>query len=155
MTFSEMTYLSAQLGLARMDGICGLAYESIAVNGNLPLVQSLKKSGEIDKAVVTFNLSHVDKSSDMVIGEDDPSQRDGEFTFHDVIDQHYWMIKVDQVLLGDKVIIEDMNGIIDTGTSLMVASQDVLGELANISVDPACKSNSNMLDVTFVIDGKH
>lgn len=83
-----MTYLSVQLGLARMDGICGLAYSSIAVNGNLPLVQTLKKSNEIEKAIITFNLSHVDSSSDMTIGGEDPNVRAGEFTFHDVIDQH-------------------------------------------------------------------
>lgn len=70
-----------------MDGICGLAYSSIAVNNNLPLVQSLKQSNQIEKSVVTFNLSHVDHGSDMTIGGDDPTIR-GEFTFHDVIDLH-------------------------------------------------------------------
>jgi len=87
MTFSEMTYLSLQLGLAQMDGICGLAYSSIAVNGNLPLVQSLKKASVIDKAVVTFNLEHPDKGSEMTIGGEDPDDKDGEFTFHKVTDE--------------------------------------------------------------------
>lgn len=63
------------------------------------------------------------------------------------------MIKVDKVLLGDKVVIENLNGIVDSGTSLMVGSADVLGDLAKISVDSSCKNNDHLPTVTFVIDG--
>jgi hypothetical protein len=49
------------------------------VNGNLPLVPALKASGQVDKAVVTFNLENPDKQSEMTIGDDDASQRSGEF----------------------------------------------------------------------------
>lgn len=62
---------------------------------------------------------------------------------------------MDQVLIGDKVVIEDMNGIVDTGTSLMVANQTVLGDLARLAVDATCKSNAALPDVTFVISGVH
>jgi len=154
MTFSEMTYLSVQMGLARMDGICGLAYDSIAQNNNTPLIYSLKNAGSIEKAVVTFNLSHVDHKSEMTIGGDIPDMRDSEYTFHDVIDQKYWMIKVDQILVGDKVVVTDMNGIVDTGTSLMVGNQDVIEGMSELKVDPTCKDNSNLPDITFVISGK-
>lgn len=65
------------------------------------------------------------------------------------------MIKVDQVLIGDKVVAADMNGIVDTGTSLMVASPSVLGDLAAIPVDNTCQHNAALPDVTFVISGVH
>jgi len=63
------------------------------------------------------------------------------------------MIKIDKVLLGDKVVIENINGIVDTGTSLMVANGDILGELASLKVDSTCKDNSQLPDITFVISG--
>jgi hypothetical protein len=53
------------------------------------------------------------------------------------------------------VVIENMNGIVDSGTSLMVGSSDLLGDLADIAVDTSCKDNSSLPDVTFVIDGKN
>jgi cathepsin D len=137
-----------------MDGICGLAYDSISQNNNTPLVYSLKNAGTIDQAIVTFNLSHVDNESDMTIGGDMPDLRSGEYTFHDVIDKHYWMIKVDQVLVGDEVVVENMNGIVDTGTSLMVGNHDVVGSMGKLKVDPQCKGNEDLPDITFVISGK-
>jgi len=51
------------------------------------------------------------------------------------------------------VVIENINGIVDTGTSLMVANGDILGELASLKVDSTCKDNSQLPDITFVISG--
>ena len=64
------------------------------------------------------------------------------------------MIKVDQVLVGGEVVVEDVNGIVDTGTSLMVGGQDVVGKMTAVTVDQSCKGVSELPDVTFVISGK-
>lgn len=48
------------------------------MNGNTPLVYSLKNDKAIEQAVVTFNLSHVDDESDMTVGGEDPSLRASE-----------------------------------------------------------------------------
>jgi len=155
MTFSEMTSLTMQFAVAKMDGILGLAYPTIAVNGNTPFLPMLKQNKVIDRALVTFKLDHANGDSEMTLGLDDPEDRDGDFTFHDVIEQKYWKIHVDKVLIGDKEVLTDFAGIVDSGTSLMVADTTVLGDLATLPVDTSCKDNSHLPDVTFVIDGKN
>jgi len=62
---------------------------------------------------------------------------------------------VDKVLIDDKEVLSDFHGIVDSGTSLMVASPSVLGDLVNIKVDAGCKGLENLPKVTFVIDGKN
>jgi len=65
------------------------------------------------------------------------------------------MINVDSIKLGDKVISSNLKGIVDTGTSLIVASKATLGDLANISIKQDCSTDvSSLQDVTFVIDGQ-
>lgn len=64
------------------------------------------------------------------------------------------MIKVDQVLVGGEVAVEDMHGIVDTGTSLMVGGSDVVGAMTKLQVDQSCKGVEELPDITFVIGGK-
>lgn len=73
MTFSEMTSLTLQFAVAKMDGILGLAYPAISMNKLTPFLPLLKQQGKVTENVVTFRLSHNDGESDMIIGGEDPT----------------------------------------------------------------------------------
>jgi cathepsin D len=155
MGFSEMTSLTSQFTVAKMDGILGMGYPQISMNGLTPLMPLLKQQGKIDKNVVTFALAHTGEDSVMIVGGEDASLRSEEFVYHPVTQKGYWMIDVDSVKMGDKVVASNLKGIVDTGTSLMVASKDTLGDIANITVKQDCSSpTSDMPDITFTIGGK-
>jgi len=124
------------------------------MNNLTPLLVALKNDKQIDNNVVTFNLNHSDKDSTMTIGGYDDNEKSGDFTYHNVVNQAYWMINVDSIKLGDQVISSNLKGIVDTGTSLIVATSQTLGALANISISQDCSTDvSKLQDVTFVIDG--
>lgn len=153
--FSEMTSLTTQFVAAQMDGIMGMAYPTISQNKLTPFMVALKQQGVIDKNVVTFALGHSDEASSMVVGGEDEADRSEEFTWHDVTTQAYWMIAVDSIKVGGKTVATNLKGIVDTGTSLMVANKSTLGDLATISVKQDCSTDASTLpEVTFVIGGK-
>jgi len=56
-----------------MDGILGMAYDTIAVNKLPTLMQALKTQNLIDANVVTFRLSNTAAESDMIVGGEDAS----------------------------------------------------------------------------------
>jgi len=68
-----MTSLTTQFAVAKMDGILGLGYQTIAVNKLVPFVPFLKSQGKITDNVVTFRLDHTGGESDMIIGGEDPT----------------------------------------------------------------------------------
>jgi len=80
MGFSEMTTLTTQFAVAKMDGICGMGYSALAMNKLTPLAPLLKSQGKIDSNVVTFALAHTGEDSTMIIGGEDSSLRKEEFT---------------------------------------------------------------------------
>jgi hypothetical protein len=72
-----------------------------------------------------------------------------------VIQKGYWMISVDSIKLGDKVVASNLKGIVDTGTSLMVASETTLGGIDKVAVSQDCSTDVKSLPtVTFTIGGK-
>jgi len=65
------------------------------------------------------------------------------------------MINIDSIKLGGTVVSSNLKGIVDTGTSLIVATSQTLGDLANINISQDCSTDvSKLQDVTFVIDGQ-
>lgn len=80
MTFSEMTSLTMQFAVAKMDGILGMGYPEISQNQLPPFMVLLKKQGIIEKNQVTFALAHTTESSSLVIGGEDPSLRSEDYT---------------------------------------------------------------------------
>jgi hypothetical protein len=79
--FSEMTSLTTQFAVAKMDGILGMGFPEISMNQLTPFMNQLKAQGKITENVVTFALAHTGETSEMIIGGEDPSLRAEEFTY--------------------------------------------------------------------------
>lgn len=161
--FGEMTHLTSNFRTAKMDGILGLAFPSISVD-QLPTVFDLMfKEKLVEKHAFSFYLTQTPdaKGSELILGGVDPKYFTGEMTYHKLVKENYWMIKVDSLKVDGKVITKkEFKGIVDTGTSLIVGStlliENILGklDLPKLKQTIDCKKVAALKPLEFVIDGK-
>jgi len=70
--------------------------------------------------------------SEFTLGGYNPDHVDGDINWHKVVDQYYWTVEADNILVGGEDIGLCKRGckvIADTGTSIMTAPTDDLSVL--------------------------
>jgi saccharopepsin len=162
--FSEVT---SEPGLAfafgRFDGILGLGYDTIAVNGIKPPFYTMVEQGLLDEPVFSFYLGDGDSGSEVLFGGADKSHYTGEVIKLPVRRKAYWEIELKSVTFGkDTAEFADTGAIVDTGTSL-IAMPVTIAELLNkemgakksfngaYTVD--CAKRDGLPDLTFNLGG--
>lgn len=138
-TFAEAT---EEPGMAfvfgRFDGILGLAYPSISVNGIVPPFVEMVYQGLVDEPKFGFWLRGADSDTggEMDIGGANPAHFKGELKAAPVIRKAYWEVSLSNVSINNVPIKGMSSGgsaAIDTGTSLIVMNSKVAAQLnANI-----------------------
>jgi len=98
-----------------------------------PLFDNLIKQKKLSRNIFSFYLNrNLDKSeSRLVIGGVDSSLYEGKIKYHKVVDQYYWTIIADKILVGgeDLGICNKCKVVVDTGTSLITGPYDDLEKL--------------------------
>ena len=119
--FAEAT---SEPGLAfafgKFDGILGLAYDTISVNGIVPPFYQMVNQGLIDEPVFSFYLgSSEEDGGEAVFGGIDDSHYEGKITYAPIRRKGYWEVELNSISLGDDELeLENTGAAIDTGTSL-------------------------------------
>lgn len=149
----------------RFDGILGLGYDRISVNGIVPPFYQLVNQKLIDEPVFAFYLNSESGSDDseVVFGGVDKDHYTGKITEIPLRRKAYWEVDLDSISFGDETAELDNTGVIlDTGTSLIALPSD-LAELLNkemgakkgyngqYSID--CSARDSLPDVTFKLAG--
>jgi len=164
--FAEAT---SEPGLAfafgRFDGIMGLGYDTISVNGIPPPFYNMIDQGLIDEPVFAFYLSDTNKGDDSeaIFGGVDKSHYTGEMTKIPLRRKAYWEVDLDAITFGDQTAQIDSTGaILDTGTSLL-ALPSTLAELLNKEIGAKksyngqytvdCNKRDSLPDLTFTLTG--
>merc|ERR1712038_823398 len=126
-TFAEATHEPGLAFLAaKFDGILGMAFPKISVDGVPPVFNNMVDQGVVEEPVFSFWLNRnpdADLGGVMVLGGSDPSLYEGEMTYVDVTASTYWQINMDGLALGDNAGLgfnSGCVGIVDTGSSLLV-----------------------------------
>ncbi|KAI1821610.1 aspartic peptidase domain-containing protein [Xylaria intraflava] len=164
--FAEAT---SEPGLAfafgRFDGILGLGYDTISVNGIVPPFYQLVNQKLVDEPVFAFYLSSDSGSDDseVVFGGVDQDHYTGKITEIPLRRKAYWEVDLDSITFGDETAeLENTGVILDTGTSLIALPSD-LAELLNKEIGAKksfngqytidCSARSKLPDISFKLSG--
>jgi len=154
-TFGEATKLSGVSFIAaKFDGILGMGFRSISINHVITIFEALYEQKQIDEASFSFYLSKTAGSSDsrLILGGADERFYEGKLNYYPVISETYWVIAMNHFKVnGQEVKVS--KAIMDTGTSLIVGSKDIIDKINNQigTVDATCKDLDKLPDVSISI----
>lgn len=147
----------------RFDGILGLGFDRISVNGIVPPFYKMVEQKLIDEPVFAFNLKDTNGESEVTFGGIDKDAYKGKITTIPLRRKAYWEVDFDSIALGDDVAeLENTGVILDTGTSL-IALPSQLAEMLNAQIGAKksytgqytieCDKRDSLPDVTFTLAG--
>jgi cathepsin D len=134
-----------------MSGILGLAYGSISVDGLPTFIDS---SDLKDKSFAFYLHENPDKSFMTLPGYEE-SAKDGDFQYHNVIEEKYWSLNFTGAAQGsNKIDVTGYKAVIDSGTSVLVGPFDIVNKItANITVSSDCSNLNTLPNISFFLDG--
>ncbi|CAD6890751.1 unnamed protein product [Tilletia controversa] len=149
----------------KFDGILGLAYDTISVNGIVPPFYQMVNQGLLDEPVFSFYMGSSEAEGGVAtFGGVDESHYSGKIVYAPVRRKGYWEVELNAVAFGDQEMeLEKTGAAIDTGTSLIALPSDV-AEILNKEIGAKkswngaytvdCEKISSLPDLTLNIDGK-
>lgn len=158
--FGEITSLKGlSFIVAKFDGIFGLAFKKISVDGVDPILYSLKDQGLIAEVSFSFYLTKTAGAAGSVltVGGTNPDYYTGAIEYHDLIEEDYWAIGMEKAQIGNTTFSPSTpyRAIVDSGTSALVAPQAVVEAIQKVVPKvPDCTKISTYPDLTFTLSGK-
>jgi hypothetical protein len=158
--------LGMAYALGKFDGILGLGFTSISIDGAPTVFENAIAQNVVDQPIFAFYLGD-NAPGELTFGGYDPSKFEGDLTYVKLLSATYWEIALDGVAAGDYSASPNPDGspitaIVDSGTSLIAGPKKDIAQLAaaigaksNImgqyTVD--CETVDDLPDVVFHIAG--
>ncbi|GJE90284.1 Asp-domain-containing protein [Phanerochaete sordida] len=101
------------------DGLMGMGYQTISQYNSPPVFQTLVAQKQVTDPVFSFKLA--ESGSELLLGGANSDLYTGDFTYARVTTKGYWQVKMDAVSVNGKTPIHNVQSVIDTGTSLIIA----------------------------------
>jgi len=152
--------LGLAYGIGKFDGILGLGWDSISVDGVKTPFHNLVDSGALAAPVFAFYLGD-NQPGALMLGGVDKSHYTGEFTYVPLVSEDYWSIKLDDMKVGTESMSSTTKAIVDSGTSLLAGPVDDVTKIAAkvgakkiTNAEFSIDCNAAAPDLTFTIAGK-
>jgi len=171
--FAEATALPGlTFAVGRFDGILGLGFDTISVDGVVPPWYNLLSQGLVKEKVFSVWLSKDPRGQNggqLILGGVSDDYYTGDIFYVPLTEKTYWQFQVADVLFGGASQgycgVGGCKAIADTGTSLIAGPAKQIAELnrklgainiiAGEAVFPSCDNIWKLPNVSFVIGGKH
>ena len=149
----------------KFDGILGLAYDTISVNGIVPPFYKMIEQKLLDSKQFAFYLGASEADGgEATFGGIDESRFEGPITWAPVRRRGYWEVALNKIGFGDEELeLPNTGAAIDTGTSLIAMPTDV-SEILNKEIGAKrswtgqyglnCSSVPDLPNLTFYLNGK-
>eukprot|EP00634_Sargassococcus_sp_CCMP2135_P012150 CAMPEP_0198644788 /NCGR_PEP_ID=MMETSP1467-20131203/836_1 /TAXON_ID=1462469 /ORGANISM="unid. sp., Strain CCMP2135" /LENGTH=374 /DNA_ID=CAMNT_0044380251 /DNA_START=38 /DNA_END=1162 /DNA_ORIENTATION=+ len=115
--------------LGKFDGILGLAWGSISVDGVPTPLEAMLAGNQLEENVFAFYLGE-GRSSELVFGGVDPDHYEGDFTYVPLSSQTYWEIQLEDLQVGGQSMTSAAKAIVDSGTSLLTGPSADVAKIA-------------------------
>lgn len=149
--------MGAVFSKVAFDGIVGLGFKPLSAQGSTPIFDQIIEKKQLNMNIFSFVLNK-NKESQLMLGGFDSKHIEGEIQYHDLIEEVYWTIQMDKILLNgeDTNLCENCKAIIDTGTSLITGPTKAIKKLNSLlKINKKCQNIKNLPEITFVIDKIH
>ncbi|KAF9173302.1 hypothetical protein BGX20_003564 [Mortierella sp. AD010] len=128
-TIGLATKESSQFGSSPEDGLFGLGFASIeSVSGVLTFMDNAIAAGVVAEPVVSVFLPSErvfnGEGGEYIFGGIDSSKYTGSLTYVPVTQEGYWQVSIDDIGYNGQSLGEYSQGIIDTGTTLIIVGDD-------------------------------
>jgi len=130
--FAEITDVKG-LGLGyaigHFDGICGLGWDTISVDGILTPFHGLLNEKTLDEPVFAFFLGNKGPGA-LTLGGLNPDHYSGNISYVPLNHETYWSIPLEGMTVSGNSYTTATNAIVDTGTSLLAGPAADVAKLA-------------------------
>lgn len=147
--------------MSYFDGILGLGFDSISVNGVKTVFHNAIEQGSVKTPMFAFYLGD-NHDGELTFGGYDDKKFTGDLTWVKLAKSTYWQVDMSGVKIGS-YSTGPTNAIVDSGTSLLIgptkeitaiastigATKSIIGQY---TID--CAKVKDIPDLTFTIDGK-
>jgi len=118
--------------MAKFDGILGLGWPSISVDGIVPPMQQMQNAGLLDEYMFGFYLQRNNKQKGVLtIGGYDKTMA-GSIQWVPVYKENYWSVNMQKLTFGGTSVTSVTLAIVDSGTSLIVGPKSDVKAVADL-----------------------